>query len=268
MDYKGWYERKSKEKPFWTITDIIFVSAMGPPGGGRANVTQRLQRHYNIIAYTEMSFDSITTIFTTIANAFFATFSNDIKGSIDKLLAAQLEVYDQILNGPLKPTPNKSHYTFNLRDISKIFQGVVSANSKLCVLPVELLRIWIHENTRVFGDRMINDSDRSFLQNLMIEKSFQHFNINKELIYNAERLLFADFMDGIDVDVRVYRQVEDLKQFQSQVEVFLEEYNGAVKKQMALVMFLDACDHVSRIQRIIRQPLGNAFLLGVGGSGR
>jgi dynein heavy chain, axonemal len=33
-------------------------------------------------------------------------------------------------------------------------------------------------------------------------------------------------------------------------------------------MFLDACDHVSRIQRVIRQPLGNAFLLGVGGSGR
>ena len=33
-------------------------------------------------------------------------------------------------------------------------------------------------------------------------------------------------------------------------------------------MFLDACDHVSRIQRVVRQPLGNAFLLGVGGSGR
>lgn len=33
-------------------------------------------------------------------------------------------------------------------------------------------------------------------------------------------------------------------------------------------MFLDACDHVSRIERILRQPLGNAFLLGVGGSGR
>jgi dynein heavy chain len=37
---------------------------------------------------------------------------------------------------------------------------------------------------------------------------------------------------------------------------------------MKLVMFLDACDHVSRITRIIRQPLGNALLLGVGGSGR
>jgi len=49
---------------------------------------------------------------------------------------------------------------------------------------------------------------------------------------------------------------------------FLEEYNSAVKNQMKLVMFLDACDHVSRITRVIRQPLGNALLLGVGGSGR
>ena len=37
---------------------------------------------------------------------------------------------------------------------------------------------------------------------------------------------------------------------------------------MRLVMFLDACDHVARIARCVRNPLGNAFLLGVGGSGR
>ena len=37
---------------------------------------------------------------------------------------------------------------------------------------------------------------------------------------------------------------------------------------MKLVMFLDATEHITRIARIIRQPQGNAFVLGVGGSGR
>jgi dynein heavy chain len=34
------------------------------------------------------------------------------------------------------------------------------------------------------------------------------------------------------------------------------------------VLFLDAIEHVSRVARVIRLPLGNALLLGVGGSGR
>jgi len=128
MGFGGWYDRDDKEKPWLTIVDLVMCSAMGPPGGGRAVVTQRLQRFFNIIAYTDMSFSAISMIFTTIVNAFFASFNADIRGCIAPLIEAQLEVYDQVLNGPMKPTPSKSHYTFNLRDISKIFQGVVSAN--------------------------------------------------------------------------------------------------------------------------------------------
>jgi hypothetical protein len=30
---------------------------------------------------------------------------------------------------------------------------------------------------------------------------------------NSERLIFGDFMDGIDVENRVYKQIEDLKGF-------------------------------------------------------
>lgn len=52
------------------------------------------------------------------------------------------------------------------------------------------------------------------------------------------------------------------------VESYLDNYNTASTSPMKLVLFLDAIEHVSRICRIIRQPLGNALLLGVGGSGR
>lgn len=59
------------------------------------------------------------------------------------------------------------------------------------------------------------------------------------------------------------------------MDSYQEEYNndttfvfGGGKKPMKLVMFLDACEHIARIARMIRQPNGHALLLGVGGSGR
>jgi len=54
----------------------------------------------------------------------------------------------------------------------------------------------------------------------------------------------------------------------SKISDYLEEFNSGSKTPMKLVMFLDACDHVNRICRILRSPQGNALLLGVGGSGR
>jgi len=69
-----------------------------------------------------------------------------------------------MLNGPLKPTPSKQHYLFNLRDISRIYQGITNADKKQITTPVALMRLWIHENTRVFGDRLIELKERKWLE--------------------------------------------------------------------------------------------------------
>lgn len=131
-----------------------------------------------------------------------------------------------------------------------------------------MVRLWHHENSRVFGDRLIEDKDRKWLEEMLLEQAKTDFQLERKDVFNSERIIFGDFMGGIEVESRIYCQIEDLKRLVSQITTFLEDYNGSVKQPMKLVMFLDACDHVARLTRIIRAPLGNALSLGVGGSGR
>ena len=168
----------------------------------------------------------------------------------------------------LKPTPTKSHYTFNLRDMSKIFGGVCSADKKQTREVIDIIRLWIHENKRVFGDRMICKEDKATLDDMLHEEASKTYKLEKDQIYITERLFFGDYMSGIDMEGRPYSLITDLKLMQQKMEEYLEDQNAGSKHPMLLVMFLDACDHVNRICRVLRQPQGNALLLGVGGSGR
>jgi len=151
---------------FMVIEDIIFVCAMGPPGGGRSPITKRLERHFNIITYTNLDKASITMIFSSIVKAFLSSYSESIAQSLDSFVEMTQKVYNTVAT-TLKPTPSKSHYTFNLRDMSKIFQGLCSAHQKSTTQVVDLTRLWIHENKRVFGDRMVSNEDRQTLDELL-----------------------------------------------------------------------------------------------------
>jgi dynein heavy chain len=69
---------------------------------------------------------------------------------------------------------------------------------------------------------------------------------------------------------KLYEEAKDAAKVQRLMETYLEDYNEASAGHggMQLVFFKDAIQHVSRIARILRQPRGNALLVGVGGSGR
>ena len=52
-------------------------------------------------------------------------------------------------------------------------------------------------------------------------------------------------------DPKLYQQITDTTQLLSVIQEYLEDYNSVSNAPMNLVMFLDACDHVCRISRII-----------------
>lgn len=59
-----------------------------------------------------------------------------------------------------------------------------------------------------------------------------------------------------------------LPQMMQVIEEYMEDYNQINTAKLKLVLFMDAMSHICRISRTLRQALGNALLLGVGGSGR
>ena len=63
----------------------------------------------------------------------------------------------------LLPTPAKSHYTFNLRDVSTVFQGFCQGTCESLPKSDDWAKGWYHECERVFWDRLATEQDHGWL---------------------------------------------------------------------------------------------------------
>ena len=78
----------------------------------------------------------------------------------------------------LLPTPSKSHYLFNLRDIWKIFLGLCVLSPKKANSPEVVMRCWCHEIQRIFGDRLTDKGDLEWMRKQIethVQESFRTF---------------------------------------------------------------------------------------------
>lgn len=180
----------------------------------------------------------------------------------------------------LLPTPAKSHYLFNLRDFSRVIQGVLLSVPEAIEDVQAMCRLWVHEVLRVYGDRLVEDADRTWLFHALCDEMGDSFHTTPEFLFESyvnrgeklteadfRRLIYCDF-NNPKADSKHYCEVLNLEELRKVVESFLVEYNNMSKKPMNLVLFRFAVEHLSRICRIIKQPRSHALLIGVGGSGR
>lgn len=267
MGHGGWYNRK--ENTFTQLADIQFIAAMGPPGGGRTKITQRYVRYFNLLNFVPFDDDSLRAIFGRISEWFLTHFPPAVKQLGGAVVNATIDMYNTI-SASLLPTPAKSHYTFNLRDLSNVFHGIAQVAPESVKDGKDFVRLWSHECLRVFSDRLIDDKDRMWFADVLVRMVTTHFEMqyaSNDVRGPHSTLIYGNFGDS-KANAKKYSEIRDRDLLSSSMQVYLDDYNNMSAAPMKLVLFQNAIEHVARISRVIHQPNGNALLVGVGGSGR
>ena len=91
------------------------------------------------------------------------------------------------------PTPAKFHYIFNLRDLSRIWEGMLNVSSEIIEGLDHLFALWKHECTRVIADRFTSLEDRGWFDRCLTRV------VEEDIGEHARELLpeepyFVDFL--------------------------------------------------------------------------
>uniref|UniRef100_UPI00358ECCF5 dynein axonemal heavy chain 8 n=1 Tax=Myxine glutinosa TaxID=7769 RepID=UPI00358ECCF5 len=281
MEMHGMY---SLDKPgeFLTIEDVQFVAAMIHPGGGRNDIPQRLKRQFCTFNSTLPSNASIDKIFGIIGCGYFDPcrgFNPDMKNLVMKLVSATRILW-QWTKVKMLPTPSNFHYIFNLRDLSRIWQGMLAIKANECQSNAVLLALFKHECFRVIADRFTSVEDRNWFEKSVTRVVQEQVDPELVQLLHPEPY-FVDFLrdapepTGEEADdacleaPKIYELIPSYEELAAKLKQYQVMHNELVHgTDLDLVFFTDAMTHLIKISRIIRTSPGNALLVGVGGSGK
>lgn len=129
--------------------------------------------------------------------------------------------------------------------------------------PERCAKLWIHEVSRVFNDRLIDEEDREFFKEIIEESLKLKWRFN----WTFPDVIFSNLL-RLENEEQLYEEIVDYNKLQTQLDTQLDEYNFEHQNKMDLVFFSDAVKHITRIVRVLKQPRGNAMLIGVSGCGK
>jgi dynein heavy chain len=215
----------------------------------------------------EPSAKSLFNIYEIQLGRFFLEhdFNVDIKSCLLSLVSSCLVMYYRVFINFL-PTPKKSHYIFNFRDLSKLVKGLMQANSLVVVTKENLVDLFAHECIRVFNDRLITKEDNESFFNHLCETISDYFKISfanpvrpspkislshditEKFSTNSDQfplntLIYGDF---IKTDDRIYQPLNNWKQIVSILGEFQMRSNMAGHATRQIVFFKEAVEHIVR----------------------
>ncbi|KAM3930843.1 dynein axonemal heavy chain 14 [Leptodactylus fuscus] len=270
LELGGFYDTKSLT---WkSIQDTTVIAACAPPGGGRSDISPRLLKHFCMLTLPHPSIQALQHIFQVQLGSFLLrhNFLADIQKCRSLLSSCAIAIYYRTCHSML-PTPAKCHYTFNLRDLFKVLQGLFQASESIIITKDMAAQLLVHETSRVFHDRLVDAADREIFYQCLSEEVLNYFKISSPV----EKLMKdpVQFVDFLELDSaaknRVYRPVTSHKQLVSK----LDEYRMKMRMSSAstrdtCVFFMEAVQHITRAARVFRQPGGHMMMVGLDGTGK
>ncbi|KAK0162631.1 hypothetical protein PV327_006394 [Microctonus hyperodae] len=235
--------------------------------------------------YCTPNCESIVKIFSNILlyNLKKNLFTSDVIGSVNNMVNATVEIYTSIINR-LKPNPINIQYQFNIRDVSKVIEGCSLIHRESAETKVTLIRLWVHESIRVFGDRITNECDNLWLFSNIKSAIKTHFKETFESIFDhlpkdnntltqesLKNLIFTNFMMEIDKDVsnnRHYEEVNSIHLLKNRIINYLNELNNSCDNKLDILLLSDMLEHLIRVCRVLIIPGGNLLMICTGGLGR
>ena len=242
------------------IHRIQFVGACNPPtDAGRFPMSHRFLRHAPLLLIDFPAKESLLQIYGTFNGGMMKLFPN-LKGETDALTNAMVEVY---MENQRKFKPDmEPQYFYSPRELSRWVRGIYEAivRTDQGLTREEFVRIWAHEALRLFGDRLVDESDRAWCSKNIDEVARSHFAGVDFDVALARPMFYSTWMSKETKKV----EREELKNFLSaRLKVFYEE-----ELDVPLVVFDEVLEHILRIDRVLRQPMGHLLLVGDSGAGK
>jgi len=242
-----WNLEKNKAGDMKHVEDLKYVMAMNQPGGGKNDIPQRAKRHCLILNVPMPSLASINQIFGTLLEMRFdaAYFDKDVLHASKSLVSITMSMYERT-KVKMLPTPAKFHYIFNLRDVSRVFQGMLHVPKDVMKKPTNtslspslfLLATWRHECLRVFQDKLITDQDKEWVSESLLKLLTETF-LEADALKASEPLYLVDFLRDVPEDPdtgeptgpapKIYEAVASLEAMRLKAEIYLCALNDSLK---------------------------------------
>lgn len=196
LENKGFYSL-TKPGDYVNIVGVNMLAAMIHPGGGRNDVPPRLKRQFCIFNCTLPSDASMDKIFGALGCGYFCEerFAAHIAQLVPALVPLTRVVW-QRTKQKLLPTPANFHYVFNLRDLSRMWEGMLQIRPDECTTGAALMGLWSHELRRVVYDKLTSAADKAWFAAAVRDAARDHLRPHeyRALPEDAAATVFVDFM--------------------------------------------------------------------------